>query len=453
MGKRERLIDEVYAEDPERADAVVFGRRTDVSRRGFLGGAGLAAMSAAVGGSIVHHSHMPGGLIPAAFAQDVKKDAPAATPPSAPSGPQKLDFPGKDSNLVLLGDKPLVAETPEHLLDDDTTPTAKFFIRNNGQIPEAANEPDAWTLTIDGEVNKPLEVRLGDLKKRAQPRTYRMVLECGGNGRSFFTPQARGNQWTNGGAGCAEWTGIPLAVLLREAGVKSSAVYTANYGSDPHLSGDPKRETLSRGVPVAKAMNEYSMLVWAMNGQPLENIHGAPLRLIHPGWPGSVSHKWLTRITLRNKEHDGQGMTGTSYRVAIKPMMPGGKADDSNFKILESMPVRGIITNPMNGTRLPAGTRDVRLRGAAWAGDLDVQRVDVSTDFGATWQQARLSPPRNRFDWRRWTAALRLPNDGYYEIWARATDSANRMQPHVAGNWNPQGYGGNPMHRIAILVG
>ena len=454
MGKTERLIEDLYVEDAERADAVVFGRRTDVSRRGFLGGAGLAAMSAAVGGSIVHHATMPGGLIPAAFAQEAKKEAPAAAP-AAPSSsaPQKLNFPGKDPNLVVLGEKPLVAETPEHLLDDDTTPTSKFFIRNNGTAPDAAKDPESWALTIDGEVNKPIEIKLADLKKRAQARTYRMVLECGGNGRGFFTPQARGNQWTNGGAGCAEWTGIPLAAVLKEAGVKPSAVYTANYGADVHLSGDPKRETLSRGVPIAKAMSEYSMLVWAMNGQPLDNIHGGPLRLIHPGWPGSTSHKWLTRITLRDKVHDGQGMMGASYRVAIKPMMPGGKADDSNFRILESMPVRSIITNPMNGTRLASGTREIKLRGAAWAGDLEARRVDLSTDFGATWQQARLSPPRNRFDWRRWTATLRLPSDGYYEIWARATDSANKMQPHVAGNWNPQGYGGNPMHRIAVLVG
>ncbi len=139
MAKSERHIDELYAEDAERADALVFGRRTDVSRRGFLGGAGLAAMSAAVGGSIVHHAHMPGGLIPAAFAQEAKKDTPAtATPP--PAGPQKLNFPGKDSGLVVLGDKPLVAETPEHLLDDDTTPTAKFFIRNNGLLPDPAKD-------------------------------------------------------------------------------------------------------------------------------------------------------------------------------------------------------------------------------------------------------------------------------------------------------------------------
>jgi len=451
MAKTERLIDELHADDPERADALAFGRRTDVSRRGFLNGAGLAAMSAAVGGPVVFAASMPGGLIPAAFAQAAKSDAPAA--PAEPRGPQKLNFPGKDRGLLVLGDKPLVAETPEQLLDDDTTPTSKFFIRNNGQIPEPAGDPDGWKLTIDGEVSKPLEITLGDLKKRAQARTFRMVLECGGNGRSFFAPQARGNQWTNGGAGCAEWTGVPLSELLRAAGLKSTAVYTANYGTDVHLSGDPKQVTLSRGVPIRKAMDQYSLLVWGMNGKPLENIHGGPLRLVHPGWPGSASHKWLSKITVRDKVHDGQGMLGTAYRVAIKPMVPGGKADDANFKILESMPVRGILTSPANGTRFVAGTKEIKLRGAAWAGDLDVLRVDVSIDFGATWQRAFLAQLKNRYDWRRWSTAVKLPSDGYYEIWVRATDAAGKMQPHLAGNWNPQGYGGNPMHRSAILVG
>ena len=252
----------------------------------------------------------------------------------------------------MLGDKPLVAETPEQLLDDDTTPTSQVLHPQQRPAARAGREPDAWKLTIDGEVNKPLEIALGDLKKRFQPKTYRMVLECGGNGRSYFAPQARGNQWTNGGVGCAEWTGVPLADVLRTAGVKASAVYTANYGADVHLSGDPKHATLSRGVPLRKAMDQYNLLVWAMNGKPLESIHGAPLRLVIPGWPGSVSHKWLTKITLRDKVHDGPGMTGTSYRVAIKPMLPGGKADEANFKILESMPVRSIITSPANGTRL-----------------------------------------------------------------------------------------------------
>jgi DMSO/TMAO reductase YedYZ molybdopterin-dependent catalytic subunit len=446
--KIERSLQELYRDDPERADAEAFGRRTGVDRRGFLNGAGLAAMGAAVGAAIPFSASMPAGLIPAALAQ--------GTPPAggaAPAGPQPFSFPGKNPNLSLLGDRPLVAETPEHLLDDETTPTEKFFIRNNGQVPEAAANPDAWKLLIEGEVDKRIELTLGELKSRFSPKTYRMVLECGGNGRSFFHPQARGNPWTNGGAGCAEWTGVPLAELLKAAGVKSSAAYTAHYGADPHLSGDATKESISRGMPVAKAMDEMNLVVFAMNGEPLPTIHGGPVRLLVPGWPGSLSHKWLTRINLRDREHDGQGMTGTSYRLPNKPMVPGGKADEKDFRIMESMPVRSIISNPANGSRLPAGTREVALRGAAWAGDLAVSRVDVSTDFGQTWSEAKLAPTGNRYDWNRWTASVKLPSDGYFEVWARATDSNGRMQPPVAAHWNPQGYGGNAMHRVAILVG
>jgi len=448
--RRERSIEEMYAEDAERADAVAFGRRTDMSRRGFLNGAGLAAMSAAVGGTIVHSATMPGGLIPAALAQEAKKAPEAA---AAAKAPQPFNFPGKDPGLTLLGERPLVAETPEHLLDDETTPFSKFFIRNNGQLPDPPAQPDTWELTIDGEVNSPLKLTLGELKKRFAEKSVHAVLECGGNGRSFYTPSARGNQWTNGGAGCAKWTGASLAEVLKAAGPKSSAVYTAHYGTDQHLSGDPKQLTLSRGMPIPKAMEAEALIVWAMNDEALPNIHGGPLRLMIPGWPGSLSHKWLNKITLRDKEHDGPGMTGTSYRVPIQPMVPGGKPDPKNFKILESMPVRGIVTNPANGAKLAAGTRELALRGAAWAGDNSVKAVHVSTDFGSTWQPTQIGAPRNRFDWQRWTANIKLPSDGYYEIWVRATDSQDRMQPHVAPNWNPQGYGGNPMHRIAVLVG
>lgn len=453
--KIERTIRELYSDDPERADAVVFGRR------GLLKGAGLAAMGAAVGGAIPFAANMPAGLFPAALAQDKPAAPPAAAPataapPSAaPKGPQFLKFPGKDEGLVVLGDRPLVAETPEHLLDDDTTPTAKFFVRNNGQIPTESKDGDAWKFAIEGEVNKKLELTVGELKSRFKDKTktFRMVLECGGNGRVGFSPPARGNQWANGGAGCAEWTGIPLSVVLKEAGVKPSAVYTANYGRDLHLSGDEKQDVISRGVPIKKAMDEHTMLVFAMNGQPLSNIHGGPLRVIAPGYPGSASHKWLSRIVLRDKVHDGQGMLGTSYRTTIKPMVPGGKPDDANMRILESMPVRGIVTNPANGTKLPAGTRSIALRGAAWDGEHGVKTVDVSLDFGATWKPVKVSATRNKYDWRRWTYSLALPGDGYYEIWVRATDTRGVAQPHIAGDWNPQGYGGNAMHRVAVLVG
>src|ERR671924_1787999 len=149
MGRKiERSIEELYA-DPERGDAVVFGRRTEIGRRGFFQGAGLAAMGAAVGGTIPFADRMPGGLIPAALAQSA---------PAPPKGPQYLNFSGKSDKLVVLGERPLVAETPEHLLDDDTTPVDKFFIRNNGQIPEAAKDPDNWKIVVDGEVNQKLEL-------------------------------------------------------------------------------------------------------------------------------------------------------------------------------------------------------------------------------------------------------------------------------------------------------
>ena len=354
----------------------------------------------------------------------------------------------------MLGEKPLVAETPESLLDDDTTPIEKFYIRNNGQIPEETKNPDAWKITIDGEVNNKIEITLGELKSKYKAVTRRMVLECGGNGRAgVLAAGARQpvDQWRRGLRGMDRRAARRPAQEGRPEAI--SAKYTAHYAADLHLSGDAGKPTISRGVRIEKAMDPNTMIVWAMNGKPLPNIHGGPVRLIVPGWAGSASQKWLTRITIRDKEHDGPGMTEFSYRTAIKPMVPGGKADPANFRILELMPVRSIITNPANGAKFAAGTKELKLRGASWAGDLTVKQVDISTDFGASWQRTTLEKPKNKYDWQRWTATVKLPTDGYFEIWARATDSRGAMQPHQAGFWNPQGYGGNAMHRIAVLVG
>ena len=426
---------EISSEEPN-AD----GRHTSVNRRSFLGGTGLAAVGALVGSSAPLVLDLPGGLV-------VKAQAQPATPPAPPP----MNYPGKSDKLVVLGERPLVAETPEHMLDDDTTPIDKFFVRNNGPIPEAAKDADNWKIVIDGEVNQKLELTLADLKSKFRNVTRRLVLECGGNGRSFFTPQARGNQWTNGGVGCAEWTGVRLIDVLNAAGAKSTAVFTGHYGIDRSLA-DPTKDAISRGVPIKKALDPNNLIAFAMNGQPLPHIHGGPVRLIIPGWPGSVSSKWLTRVWVRDKTHDGAGMGGTSYRVTVKPMVPGDKIDEANFKDLESMPVRSIITSPAHGTSFGKEVREIKLRGAAWAGDFTVRRVDVSTDFGATWRQARIQRPKNPYDWQRWTATVRVPSEGYYEIWTRATDSRGIMQPHVAGNWNPQGYGGNPLHKVAIRI-
>ncbi|NIX75445.1 sulfite oxidase [Microvirga terricola] len=361
-------------------------------------------------------------------------------------------LPDKD-RLIILSETPLVAETPVDLLDDETTPISKFFIRNNGLLPEITTEPDAWSLMIDGEVERSLLVTLADLKGHFAQKTFRMVLECGGNGRAFFTPPAAGNPWGHGGVGCAEWTGVSLADVLHRAGLKETALFTAHYGADPDSSGDPDRPAISRGVPIAKALEEHTLLAWAMNGEPLPFSHGGPLRLIVPGWPGSLSQKWLKRIWIRDREHDGSGMTGLSYRVPVYPIPPGAATDGVELRVLESMPVRSIISFPVDGTAYPVGTEAIAVRGAAWAGDSVVGRVDLSIDGGATWVPAALQPPRNRYDWVRWSATLLLPAGGYYEIAARATDIDGRAQPFRAPNWNPNGYGCNVMHRVAITVG
>jgi len=213
---------------------------------------------------------------------------------------------------------------------------------------------------------------------------------------------------------------------------------------------------LSRGVPIAKLLDDNNLLVWAVNGEPLPLAHGFPLRLIVPGWPGSVSAKWLTRIWIRDRHHDGPGMTGISYKVPICPMPPptgGAKYDQSNLKDLESMPVRAIITSPADGARIAAGSKTVALRGASWAGDFKVRQVDISTDCGETWQAADLTPPKNAYDWQRWTASVNAAPSRHLEIWARATDERGITQPLEAENWNPHGVGGNPVHRIAVAVG
>jgi len=151
---------------------------------------------------------------------------------AAAKAPKLLEMEGK-AKLAVLGDRPLVAETQAALMDDDVTPTDKLFVRNNGQVPEATRDPKAWKIKVDGEVNTPLDITLGDLQAKFHNVTYQLMLECGGNGRSFFEPEARGNQWTNGGAGCPMWTGVRLADVLKAAGLKPSASHTGHYGADP----------------------------------------------------------------------------------------------------------------------------------------------------------------------------------------------------------------------------
>lgn len=412
-------------------------RRVDsLTRRGFLRGSGLAAMSAALGASIPFAHLLPKGLLPVALAQSN----------------EPFYVPGK-SGLTILNDRPINAETPAHLLDDPVTPASRLFVRNNGVPPVTYDiDPLDWELSVEGEAcNKPQLFTLRELQQRFRDYTLQLQIECAGNGRSEFYPAASGNQWTHGAIGCPTWTGVRLKDVLADCGIADNAVYVAYEGADSHLSGDPTKRPISRGVPVHKALENESMIVWAMNGEPLPELHGYPLRMLCAGWPASVSGKWLTRILIRDRVHDGEKMTGKSYRIPCRPVAPGTEVADADMCIIESMPVKSLITYPRSGLQ-HALTDVLQPRGHAWAGDRRVHSLFTSIDFGATWQVAKLRKPVNRLAWQQWTAKVRFPQLGYYEVWARAVDDAGVSQPVVLPGWNPRGYLNNACHRVAVMV-
>ena len=357
----------------------------------------------------------------------------------------------KHKEMVVLNNKPWNIETLPHLLDDKVTPNEKMFIRNNGLIPEDI-DVNKWTLTIDGEsVSKPKTYTLQELKTKFTQHTYQLTIECGGNGRKEFNPPAKGNQWEYGAVSCAEWTGVRLADVLKDVGIKSNAVYIGYYGADVHLTGNPEKVVISRGVPMSKAMEDETLIAFKMNGEEIPLAHGYPLRLVAGGWPASVSGKWLKRIAVRNIVHDGPKMESPSYRVPCKPVAPGDKVKDEDMCIIESMPVKSLITYPKTGAMIDKG-KTLNIRGHAWAGDLEVSQMEYSIDFGATWKPCKLEKPANRLAWQHFSATVSFPEDGYYEVWARATDSSGSAQPMVLPNWNPKGYLNNACHRIAVKV-
>ena len=405
---------------------------TLLNRRKFIKNSGLAALTAAIGADIVFAEHMPAGYVPVILGE---KDA----------------LQGKSTEMLVLGDKPWNVETPLHLLDDNVTPVDKMFIRNNGLIPESF-DVKTWTLTINGESAKTTKTyTIADLKKLFKTYTYQLVLECGGNGRSGYQPQTSGNQWGQGAVHCAKWTGVRLKDILKDVGIKDDAVYIGYHSKDLHLSRDPKKEAISRGVPIAKALEDETLIAWGLNGENIPEFHGFPLRLVIGGWPASTCGKWLSGISIRNKVHDGAKMEGHSYKIPKIPVAPGTDVPqtDEYFQIIGSMPVKSIITYPKSGAII-SPDQELPLRGHAWAGDRQVKQVHISIDFGATWQTTHLEAPVNRLAWQQWDTKVKLPTKGYYEVWVKATDDHGVSQPMISPAWNPGGYLNNACERIAV---
>jgi DMSO/TMAO reductase YedYZ molybdopterin-dependent catalytic subunit len=429
---REQLVDKgVNPEDLDRFDSVV-SRRRFLARMGG-GGTALAMLGLGAGTEAALQGLFGRGMIPASWAAEAEALG---------------EIEGKPG-MIVHNHRPVNGEFPPHLLNDDVTPTERHFVRNNGLVPQRAldQDPQGWSLTIDGEVQQTLTLSLDDLMKMPSV-TYQACIECGGNGRANFDPPVRGNPWNRGAIGCSEWTGVPLRDLLQHAGLKDSAVYTAHYGEDPPLGAAPP---FSRGIPMDKAMEKHTLVAYKMNGKPIAALNGYPVRVVVPGWIGSASQKWLTRIWIRDKVHDSNKMTGYSYRIPKYPVPPGSKPPKDIMKILTAWQIKSMITSPAAESKFEPG-QGVHVHGHAWAGENTVDRVLISRDYGISWEKAKLTKPANKYAWNHFDAELHFHGKGYYEIWARAFDQNGNAQP-FRQPWNPKGYLGNVIHRVPVLVG
>jgi DMSO/TMAO reductase YedYZ molybdopterin-dependent catalytic subunit len=351
--------------------------------------------------------------------------------------------------LRVLPTVELNAEAPAHLLDDDITPIARLFARNTGTMPlPTAAGIAAWTLAIDGCVRVPRRWTITELQRQFATVTRTAVLECAGNGRAFFPEPAGVVLWQHGAAGCVAWTGVRLADLLDACAVTPEAVYTGHHSPDMRFDGHGP--AISRGLPIAKALAPETLIAWAVNGEPIPPLHGGPLRVIAPGFPASASQKWITRIAVRDREHDGERMRDLHYRlprVPVRPLAPGERYDEALFDVITDVPVRAVITAPREAFTLPAGA-PLAVRGHAWSGHTPLAQVELTVDGGRSWQTAALGPLPDTFAWRRFAATIAPPSAGAIEIIARASDTRGRTQPLESAPWNPRGYCNNTVHRV-----
>ena len=323
----------------------------------------------------------------------------------------------------------------------DITPTGMHYLLIHFDIPEA--DADAWRLDIGGLVANPISLSMADIRERPSV-SMPVTMECAGNGRARLNPRPVSQPWLLEAIGTAEWTGTPLRGILEDAGVDSSAVELVFTGRDEGVQGG-EAQLYQRSLTIDDAMRDEVMLVYEMNGAPLEPQHGYPLRLIVPGWYGMTSVKWLEGIEAVAEPFTGYQMEQT-YRYKNSPDDPG--------EPVSTMRVRALMIPPgipdfMTRTRLmDAG--EVSLSGKAWAGRLDVTKVEVSTDDGMSWQEAELGEQVGRFAWRNWSYRWDA-EPGRHFLSVRATDEEGNVQP-TAQPWTLQGMGNNLVQRVEVIV-
>src|SRR5579862_4905685 len=352
-----------------------------------------------------------------------------------------IDVPGEEG-MIVRSFRFVDLETPVEYFNTWLTPLPHFFVRNHMHEPSELNS-DSWRLTVGGEVEKPLTLTLAELSK-LETHSVVNTLECAGNGRSLHRPQVPGIQWGKGAVSTARFSGPRLRDVLQRAGVKATGKHVMFRGLD-EVPG--KVPPFIRSIPIEKALDSDTLIATHMNGTPLTKHHGFPARALVPGWIGAASCKWLTEIKVLDSEFVGNFMS-PGYRLPNQPIKPGDVVKPEDTHPVTALSVKSVISGPTDGAALKAGK--VSIHGAAWAGEAEIAKVEISTDDGATWQPATLGRQRARYAWRLWSFGWNA-KPGEHTIRSRATDTQGRVQPAVAA-WNPSGYLYNAIDEVRIHV-
>ena len=351
-------------------------------------------------------------------------------------------------DMIVRSARPLDLEMPMIGFSDYITPIDRFFVRSHVYTPRV--DIGQWRLAVGGEVASTLTMTMDDLR-RLPPVELVSVLECAGNGRGFYEPSMPGMQWGHGAVGNGRWRGVRLADVLKRAGVKPSAKYVLFNGADVPLGTMPD---FQRSIPIAKALHPATLLAYEMNGETLPVEHGFPLRVVVPGWAGDSWIKWVTSISVLDREHDGFWMA-RAYRHPGVPVQPGQAIAPELMLPVTSLRVKSVIAEPHDADRVIVGEvgKPLTIRGVAWSGDAGpVRTVDVSVDAGRTWTPAAMRrDQQSQFGWRLWEHRWTPSREAYYTVFARARDAAGNTQP-LEQEWNPSGYAWNVAPRIHVAV-
>lgn len=365
----------------------------------------------------------------------------ASSLPAFAQDDNPLAVPGKEG-MIIRSYRFLDLETPPEFMNTWITPVEHFYVRNHMHMPGEI-DASAWKLSVGGEVEKQLSISLKDLG-RLPSHSVTNTMECAGNGRSFQRPIVPGVQWSRGAVGNAHFSGARLGDILEQAKVKPTGKHVRFRGLDLVPGKVPP---FMRSIPIEKAMDGDTLIATHMNGAPLIKYHGFPARVLVPGWLGAASCKWLTEITVIEKEFDGNFMK-PGYRFPNHPVEPGGSVSPDETTAITGLSVKSVITGPLEGATVRG---PLRVQGVAYAGEADIVKVEISTDSGASWQPAQLGADHARYAWRLWSYQWKPARGGEYSILSRATDSQGRTQPDKPA-WNPSGYLFNAADKVTVNV-